>query len=382
MSDREEGMKIMMRNVGEISGRASRRRALRIAGALVLLVSLGGLACARGTERAEREIGPAIPVWVETAAEIPWAEEIPVTAGLMPLRRASPGTVLMGRVEEVLRHEGDRVRAGEVLARVESRDVAARLAQAEAGVAAARAQEENARLAKERMERLQARQAASRKNVEDAVTGYEAAAAGLRAAEEGVKAARVAYGYSQVKAPFAGVVAEKRVEAGDTAAPGMPLFVVEDTSKMKVEASVPESSIANLAAGRPVQVMVEAAGEGTRQGVLSEILPAGDPRSRTFTVRVVLDNSDGALRSGMFARLIIEKGDRKALVVPESALVRRGPLTGVFVVDEGSVARLRWITAGETRDGKIEVLTGLKAEERIVLSPPPAIADGAKIEVK
>ena len=382
MSDREEGMKIMMRNVGEISGRASRRRALRIAGALVLLVSLGGLACARGTERAEREIGPAIPVWVETAAEIPWAEEIPVTAGLMPLRRASPGTVLMGRVEEVLRHEGDRVRAGEVLARVESRDVAARLAQAEAGVAAARAQEENARLAKERMERLQARQAASRKNVEDAVTGYEAAAAGLRAAEEGVKAARVAYGNSEVKAPFAGVVAEKRVEVGDTAAPGMPLFVVEDTSKMKVEASVPESSIAGLAAGRPVQVMVEAAGEGTRQGVLSEILPAGDPRSRTFTVRVVLDNSDGALRSGMFARLIIEKGDRKALVVSESSLVRRGPLTGVFVVDEGSVARLRWITAGETRDGKIEVLTGLKAEERIVLSPPPAIADGAKIEVK
>ena len=99
-------------------------------------------------------------------------------------------------------------------------------------------------------------------------------------------------------------------------------------------------------------------------------------------VRVVLDNADGALRSGMFARLVIEKGTRKALAVSESCLVRRGPLTGIFVADEGNVARLRWITAGETRDGRVEVLTGLKTGERTVLSPPPALEDGGKIEVK
>ncbi len=358
-----------------------RRPALRAAGVLVLVASLGSLACGEGAKTPAREAGPAVAVSVETAAEIPWADGIPVTAGLMPLRRATPGTVLMGRVEEVLRREGDRVRSGEVLARVESRDVAARLAQAEANVAAAKAQEENARLTKERMERLQARQAASRKNVEDATTGYEAAAAGLKAAEEGVKAARVAYGYTQVTAPVAGVVTERHVEAGDTAAPGMPLFAVEDTSKMKVEASVPESSLAGLSAGQPVQVMVEAAG-GARQGVLSEILPAGDPRSRTFTVRVVLDNPDGALRTGMFARLLIERESRKALAVPESALVRQGPLTGLFAADAGNVARLRWITAGEARDGKVEVLTGLKAGERFVLSPPATLEDGGRIEVK
>jgi RND family efflux transporter MFP subunit len=300
----------------------------------------------------------------------------------MPIRRAAPGTVLMGRVEEVLHQEGDRVKAGEVLARVESRDMAARLAQAEAAAAAARAQEENARLSKERMERLQARQAASRKNVEDAITGYDAAAAGLRAAEEGVKAARVSYGYTRVTAPFAGTITEKRVEAGDTASPGIPLFVVEDTSRMKVEAAVAESSVAGLVKGRPVEVIVDAAEGAPRRGVLAEILPAGDPRSRTFTVRVLLENADGALRSGMFARLIIEKGERSSLAVPESSLVRRGPLTGLFTADEGGVARLRWITVGETRAGTTEVLTGLKAGERFVLSPPAALDDGARIEVK
>jgi RND family efflux transporter MFP subunit len=367
-------------------GEASRMGRHWLAESLILLASLGGLACGAGAKRTAREAAPAIAVSLETAAEIPWADGIPVTAGLLPFRRALPGTILMGRVEEVLHREGDRVRSGEVLARVESRDMAARLAQAEAAVAAAKAQEENARLSRERMDRLQSRQAASRKNVEDATSGYEAAAAGLHAAEEGVKAARVAYGYTQVTAPFAGVVTERRVEAGDTAAPGMPLFVLEDTSKMKVEASVAESSLAGLAVGQPVEVSVDASAGGPRKGVLSEILPAGDPRSRTFTVRVVLDNRDGALRSGMFARLLIEKGSRNALAVPESSLVRQGPLTGLFVADSrnegGSLARLRWITAGETREGRVEILTGLSAGERFVLSPPPALEDGGKIEVR
>jgi RND family efflux transporter MFP subunit len=178
------------------------------------------------------------------------------------------------------------------------------------------------------------------------------------------------------------VVTEKRVEAGDTAAPGMPLFVVEDTSKMKVEASVAESSLAGLAVGRPVEVIVDSLGGDARPGVLSEILPAADPRSRTFTVRVVLENPDGAMRSGMFARLVIEKGTRNALAVPGTALVRRGPLTGLFVADEAGVARLRWVTAGTAREGKVEILTGLKAGERFVASPPASLEDGGRIEVK
>jgi RND family efflux transporter MFP subunit len=388
-------IKMMKAWVGSREGWSG--RAIRIAVALISLASLGSLACGKEPDRPARDTGAAVAVTLETAAESDWTDGIPVTATLTPFRRATPGTVLMGRVEEVLRREGDPVKAGAVLARVESRDVAARLAQAEAAVAAAKAQAENARLTKERMERLEARNAASRKNVEDAATGYEAAAAGLRAAEEGVNAARVAYGYTQVTAPFAGTVTEKRIEAGDTASPGMPLFVVEDTSKMKVEAQVAESSLPGLARGQKVEVAVDGAGSGGRAGVVEEILPAGDPRSRTFTLRVVLENRDGALRTGMFARMVIEKGTRKALAVPEAALVRKGPLTGLFVADSGTgaktgseepaagregVARLRWVAVGESRNGKVEILTGLSAGERYVLAPAAGLEDGGRIEVK
>lgn len=363
------------------------RRRTILAGALggVILASLVLFTACGGGEgegvSGKPAAGPAA-VSVEQAAERPWAEGMAATAGLQPFRRAMPGTVLMGRVEQVLHQEGDRVKSGELLARVESRDVSARLAQAEAAVAAAKAQEENARRTRDRILRLSERQAASPKNLDDATAGYEGAVAGLKAAEEGVAAARVMLGYSRITSPFDGVVTEKKVEAGDTAAPGMPLFVVEDTSKMKLEAPLPESWLPRLKVGEPVEVVVESVAELARQGTIAEILPTMDSRSRTFLVRVVLDNADGALRSGMFARLRIGGAERPAVAVPESALVRRGPLSGIFVVDASGTARLRWITLGDAREGRVEVLTGLKAGERFVTVPPPDLEDGRKVGVK
>jgi RND family efflux transporter MFP subunit len=289
----------------------------------------------------------------------------------------------MGRVDRVMVDEGDRVRKGQSLAHIESRDVAARLAQARAGVAAARAMERNAKSMLDRMERLHSRKAASDKDLEDAETGYEAAQANLEAAEEAVNVAEVYVDYSVVTAPFAGFVVEKRVEVGDMASPGMPLFVIDDASKVKIEAQVPESAAARLAIGDPVEI--EFQGEYFR-GELNEVLPAADPRSRTVTVRALLDNPDGRLRPGMFARLRLGGEARLAVAVPTSAIVHKGPLTGIFVaVGSGSdrvKAGLRWITLGRTRDGSVEVLTGLAAGERYVVEPTSQLRDGQPIEVR
>jgi RND family efflux transporter MFP subunit len=354
----------------------------RAAAAGVGLAAMLAVACGGGHETARPSAGPAIGARVAVVEEIAWARPLSITAGVAPFRRATPGTILMGRVDRVLRREGDRVRAGEVLALVESREVSARLAQAEANAAAASAMERNAKLMKERMERLLAKQAATQKNADDAAAGYEVAAANLEAAEEGVAAARMYVAYSRVVAPFDGVVVERHVEVGDTAAPGMPLFVVEDTSRMKIEAQVPETTLRGRSVGDPVEIEVDAAGVGLRRAALSEILPAADPRSRTRSIRALLDNSDGALRSGMFARMRLAGEEGKALTVPETSLVRRGPLTGVFVLDGQGVARLRWVTVGEARSGRAEVLTGLAAAERIVTEPPAGLEDGRRVEVR
>lgn len=346
---------------------------------LIALLLVAATACGNGEEQATRETLPPLPVQAFTAGAEDWSDGLSVTGSVQPFRRATPGTVLMGRVDRVLREEGDAVREGEVLARVESRDVAARVAQAEAAVAAARAMERNALRMKERMERLHARQAASQKDLDDATAGYEAAVANLRAAEEGVRAAEVYLDYSEVKAPFAGVVAEKRVEAGDTAAPGMPLFVIEQIAKVKIEAQVPESVASGLSVGDPVEVEV---GNDERQAELTELLPSADPRSRTFTVRALLDNPGLRLRAGMFARLRLGGEQRRVIPVPQSSIVRRGPLTGLFVVDASGTARLRWVSLGRTRADRVEVLTGLVDGERVVDHPDPSLEDGRPVEVR
>jgi RND family efflux transporter MFP subunit len=341
---------------------------------------LGG--CGGEPEAQRPEAAPPLPATLATVEQSSWPDLREVTATVQPLRRATPGTVLMGTVDEILRREGERVKAGDLLARVESREVAARLAQAEAGVAAARAQEGNARVMKERLERLHAKQAATTRSLDDARAAWEAASAQLRAAEEGVKAARVALDHSNVTAPFDGIVTERRVEVGDIAAPGLPLFVVDDLSRVKVEAQVAESDIAGLRPGAAVAVEIPAAGGGEREAALAEILPAADPRSRSFTVRALLDNPDLGLLPGMFARLRLPRGERPVVSAPESALVLRGALTGVFVMDGEGVARLRWVTVGRIRGESVEILSGLAGGERVVAPVPPGLQDGRHVEAR
>ncbi|HXV76775.1 MAG TPA: efflux RND transporter periplasmic adaptor subunit [Candidatus Polarisedimenticolaceae bacterium] len=349
---------------------------------VVMLLSLVLGGCAGDGGRPPAEPRPRVAVDVERVAVESWRDGLELTAGVLPAVRATPGTVLMGRVDRVLVEEGDVVERGQTLARIESRDVAARLAQARAGVAAARAAEQNARRMHERMERLHANSAASDKNLEDAEAAHEAALAQLAAAEEAVKVAEVQVDYSEIVAPFAGVVVDKGIEAGDTAAPGMPLFVIDDLSKVKIEVQVPESAAASVAVGDPVEV--EFRGERF-DGRLSELVPAADPRSRTVTMRALLDNPERRLRAGMFARLVLPGGVRDALTVPSSAIVRKGPLTGVFVVGSDAsdrpVAGLRWVTLGTERAGRVEVLTGLDAGERVVSAPDGRLEDGQPVEV-
>ena len=348
-----------------------------IALAAAAALSLG---CGAPAGEGRPEAAPPLTVAVETIASAPSSGGLEATGSVEAARQASPGTILAGRVTKIVKREGQRVRQGETLARVESGDVAARVAQAEAAVVGAQAAETNARLMRERLERLVAKQAASPKSLEDAVAGHEAAIANLHAAEEGVLAARVMLGYGEVKAPFDGVVVKRLVEEGDTASPGMPMFVVVDTARMKIEAALPESSALGLAPGSAVAVVVDGTQGASRDATLSEILPAVDPATRTVTARVLLDNADGALRPGMFARVRFPGDGPATVFIPRTAIVRRGPLTGVFVV-EGDVAHLRWITLGVSRDDRVEAASGLTAGERIVAAPAAELADGRRVEI-
>jgi len=128
-----------------------------------------------------------------------------------------------------------------------------------------------------------------------------------------------------------------------------------------------------------VEARVDAVGDEAIPGKVDEIVPAADPRSRTQLVKISLESRSG-LRTGAFGRALFTVGEREALLVPTAALVVRGQLTGVFVIGEGNVARYRLVTTGAAFEGGVEILSGLGAGERIVVSGAERVLDGSRVE--
>ncbi len=348
----------------------------------LFVIALVALAACGGDESTPVAAPETTPVVVEVAVAA--LEMVPsmtrASGSVEPLRRVMPGTKLLGRVASVPVREGDPVARGQLLAKLESRDLEAAVAQAEAALEMARAQLDNARVHHERMRDLHGRGSVTDKALEDATTGARVAEAALAQAEANLDAARVQLGYAEVRSPLAGWLVAKRVEAGDMTAPGAPMFTVEDLSRIKVQVNVPEAEVTGLAEGGDAEV--EVAGQRIAATV-DRVVPAGDPASRTFSVQLLLDNPDGRLKSGMFARVGFAREERSALSVPAPAVVRRGQLEGLFVVLDDR-ATLRWIKTGRAARGldaeaRVEVLSGLDPGERYVVSPPHGLTDGAAV---
>jgi RND family efflux transporter MFP subunit len=373
----------------------TRTLVLGLVSSLALGLATIGLGGCGGAEPEEPPAGAGselepVRVSTATAAYRPVGARSVVTGAVQPWRRTMPGSKIMGRVDRVPVQAGERVDKGALLVTLESRDLRAAVRQAEAAVAGAEAQIANAKAQYQRIEELYAKGSATEKSLEDATAGFRMAEAGLDQAEANLEAARVTLGYAEIRAPFAGWVVDKRVEAGDMVQPGAPLFAVEDLDPVKVIAEVPEREISGFSTGDRVTVEVAAVGY-REEGEIVRLVPAGDPRSRTFRVEVVQPNPDGALKSWMFARVTLdEKGERRALMVPAGALVARGQLEGLFVVEEAGAgeaggegsptARLRWVRAGERRGDDVEILSGLAEGERYVVDPPAGLVDGTPLE--
>ena len=363
--------------MGEIT-MARKTWLLMVTVAMVFLLA----GCGPGHEEtADRPGDDLAPVRVETAVAA--LEQVPVvveaTGSVEPWKRVSPGTKIMGRVDEVLVDEGDRVHRGQVLARLERRDLDAAVRQAEAAVAMAKANLANMEAQYHRIVRLHEKGSATQKNLEDVTAGYTVAQAALQQAEANLNSAKVMLSYAEIVSPIDGWVVRKMTEVGDMAAPGMPMFVVEDLSRVKVTAQVPESDVTGMAPGQQAQVRIDVLGLDETADIW-RVVPAGDPRSRTFAVQLVLRNPEGRIKSNMFARVSFDRGLRQALLVPQTAIVRRGQLRGVFVVDEENRARLRWVKLGREAGGRVEVLSGLTPGDRYVVAPPPGFADGTPVE--
>ena len=295
------------------------------------------------------------------------------------------------RVTQVAVEAGQAVKSGDLLAALDDREFASRVAQArqavlaaESGIARAeqartqaQARATQAKAARERTQSLFEGGAATNEQLENAEAAFASGEAAVAEAEAAVAMARaeharavqmtseaeVALGYTRVLAPLDGVIAERSVEAGDLALPGRPLFVVLDPASLRLEARVRKGLVGRLNSGDELALTFETLGI-TAKGRVSEVLPSADAHSRTFEVRVDFEGVAGA-RPGMFARLRIPAGEREVVLAPPEAIARVGQLRSVIVEDRGEWKR-RLVTVGGTfDDGLVEVLSGLQGGERI-----------------
>ncbi len=272
----------------------------------------------------------------------------------------------LARVLEVRATVGAAVKAGEILALLDDRDVRARLEQARAALEAARAGAAQAEAEHERVRRLFEKQAATPRDFEAAEARGKAARARIAQAESAVRESEVEAGESVIRAPFDGVVSERAAEPGDLAVPGRPLFAVYDPARLRLEVDVPEACAAKATRGVEIRVRVDAP-ERELAGRVEEVTPVADPQSRTFLVKVALPE-DGLLRPGAFARLLQPCGARTALLVPASAVSRSGQIESVRVMIDGEL-RVRHVRTGRRHGDRIEVLSGLREGDLVRIEP-------------
>ncbi|HAI59058.1 MAG TPA: efflux transporter periplasmic adaptor subunit [Xanthomonadaceae bacterium] len=276
-----------------------------------------------------------------------------------------------GRVVELPVDVNDVVKAGDVVARFTDVEQRSGRVQADAALRAAMAQAAEAEAEHRRMVGLAARQLVARAQLDQATARRDAARAALAAAGAGAARAGEQVTYTVVRAPYAGLVTRRHVELGETVAPGQPLLSGLSLDRLRVEVQVPQADIVAIREYRTATIRLADGRDVVARDVV--VFPAADPQAHTFTVRVELPRMDSGLQPGNLAEVRFKIGDAERLLVPATALVRRGEIVAVHVRAPDGRIGLRHIRTGEPFGDRVEVIAGLAAGEAIILDPLAAM---------
>lgn len=279
----------------------------------------------------------------------------PAESVVEAVRQATVAAQVAGRIVDMRVDAGQRVKAGEVMMRIDSREAAENMAGAQA------------RLVQTEADYRRAKNLYDRKFISGAA--LDKAEAELKSARALSGQAGAGLSYASVTAPISGLVAQRHVELGEMAAPGRPLATVFDPKGLRVIASVPQYKLAELRAAAKARVEFVETGKWIDARRV-EFLPSLDVRSHTVTARVYLPDAAEGVVPGMAARVHFVSGRAIKLTVPAQAVIRRGEINVVYVVDDRNTPRLRQVRVGEAvGDGELEIMAGLAAGEKVSLEP-------------
>jgi RND family efflux transporter MFP subunit len=397
-----------------------RHSLLPAAGVLVTLASLSS-ACGSETKAAAAAAAAPEPAAVTTAAveSLPIERHLRVTGSLLADEQAEVSAELAGRVTATPIERGTRVPAGAVLVRISATETSAQLLEAEANAgqiearlglvagqtfdpksvpevmnaqaALSLAEAEFARIqslldqkvvSQSEWEQRRTQVEAARQQHKVALNVAEQSYRSLQAARARVALANKSLADTAVRAPFAGLVAERAVSVGDYVTKGARVATVVSIDPIRVELTVPEQSVAQVKVGQPVRLTVDAYPDEEFTATVRFVSPSVRVDQRALTVEAIAPNKDGRLKPGLFATALIRQGAAvPALTVPESAIETVSGTSRVYVVKDGK-AEERIVTLGEKVSGRIEVATGLASGESVVAEPRGRITDGMPVRNK
>jgi multidrug efflux system membrane fusion protein len=391
--------------------------------AVVILAVTGTTSCDRKQDHATTT--PLVQdVKIETVANQS-VDEIYEAIGTVRAKSTSVvSSQIMGSIVAMKVREGDLVRAGQVLVEIDSRESRIQAGKSDAGLVEMKnaldevdrsmkaaesdqvAAEANRRFAAStfhRYQQLLKRQSISPHEFEEVsakreMADAEAERAGrflqslqakrrqvlarIDQAKADVAGSRVYSSFTRIGAPISGVVVARQADVGYMATPGAPLLTIESGTDYRLEAAVQESRINMIHLRDPVRVQIDALGQQELAGTVVEIVPAADPASRTYLVKISIVPPTGnqqVIRSGLYGKARFTIGQTQVMTIPKKAVVERGQLTSVYVVDQSGIARVRLVKAGKTYDDRLEVLSGLQEGEQIVVDGVAALSDGNRV---
>jgi len=335
---------------------------------IILVMVAAGLVGCGNSSQSHNDTGSAIPkpVLVAAAEKVSAANQEEFMGTVTARNRAEIGAKIQAPIERIVVVLGSRVKQGDLLAELDRREYEARVAQAQAVY-------DQAVRDLDRFQGLINQRAVTEQE-------YETIRSRKSVAEAALTEARTYLSYTRVTAPFSGTVIQRQVDVGDLATPGKILFTMEESGDARFVVTLPEARLGHIDVGDSVTITITSI-NATVKGRVDEISPSADPVSRTFTVKIGLPAVAG-LRPGQFGRLQLSAGGDETIFIPRRALVRRGQLDLVYVVNADNRAMLRLIRIGRQFPDRLEILAGLRENERVVIEGQRDLSDGDAVEAK
>ncbi len=338
--------------------------------------------CHSNKERKVGTTGKPVNVSTATVKQEEVRAQVAFTGTVGSDHRVTLSTKIMGHVTAVPFDIGARVHKNEVVVRIQSDNLQAQKQQIEANRMEAEAALQNMKINYDRIKALFDENSATKKELDDITMQYKMAQARIDAIDSKEKELDDMFKYAVLRAPMEGFVVQKNVEPGDMASPGQPLVAIEDANDLQVTATVPQEQIGQFSVGDSVNIRIDALDGKLLTGRILHINKAGDAMSGQFRIKIGLVGNPQTwsdVRSGMFAHVLWQAGKEQLLTIPKKALVDRGQLTGVYVVNDNGQAVLRWVRTGKTYGDRVEILAGLNPGDRLVTHFTGRLLDGQEV---